>query len=327
MGATISQDHVPEQFEALKKAKQAYWKHCGVTPREQWLALPDTGVVVPGLSRIRILQVGSTDPTAPLVLFVHGGGGLASDWTPLMKQLAATTKQHRCWFLDRPGHGLMEPFDYLALQETMGAHAAAYIDAVRRAAGVDQMDLVGNSAGGAMAYFYAKEHKEHLRSFTWIGAPAFFRGQNRPVAFSILGSRLGSQLMARPPPSFLPSRILVDMFRSDPGCVPEEYVELYRAAMSCRNTSLSWSYLLRNWLTYSDKYDYSLETLDQALEGIPSCTLIVGDSEPFITNDQIAVIEAKFGKQALVIGKGHIPWHDDPGGVAAALCNILQDSS
>ena len=54
--------------------------------------------------RAHVLEWGSGPP----VLLVHGGGSFAGPWAPLMAQLVG----YRLIAIDRPGHGLSDPFVY-----------------------------------------------------------------------------------------------------------------------------------------------------------------------------------------------------------------------
>src|SRR4029453_13184775 len=53
----------------------------------------------------QLLEIGDGPP----LLLVHGGGDGAFEWVPILPQLA---RSMRVLAVDRPGHGLAEPFDY-----------------------------------------------------------------------------------------------------------------------------------------------------------------------------------------------------------------------
>src|SRR5688572_1292057 len=55
--------------------------------------------------RTQVFELGSGSP----LLYVHGGLGGAYEVVPI---LAALAKNHRVIAVDRPGHGLADPFDY-----------------------------------------------------------------------------------------------------------------------------------------------------------------------------------------------------------------------
>ena len=298
MGAKLSLEHDPDQLEALKKGEQEYLAYCDAKPREVWLDLPDDKEELHGLKKLRVLQVGAE--SGPLAVFLHGGGGLAADWAPIMKHLKI--KNRRYWFIERPGHGVSPPFDYLAIKDHIDEHAAAYVEAVREQAGVDKLDIVGNSVGGSMAFLYAKFHKEHVRSFTWIGAPGLFKNQMVPFKFKLLGSWIGTQLMASPPPASMPAQLHLEDHQQTKEGIPDCYVELYRAIMSLRNNSLSWNYLLRAYFGNKSLW-YDLSTLNQVLAPDIKCSFLVGKSEPFLLNQNWRLLKSNSGRQQFFLVK------------------------
>lgn len=93
------------------------------------------------LEGFAVHRTGSTDPAHPLLVLVHGLGGAASAWTPLVPHLAA---DHRLLLLDLPGHGSAPAIE--AAQMTPAALGARL---VRLAERLDApVHLVGHSLGG-----------------------------------------------------------------------------------------------------------------------------------------------------------------------------------
>ena len=86
MGAKLSLEHDPDQLEAVRIAEKKVLEYFQApNPRDVWLELPTSmddnnnnnendNNKLCGLKTIRVLQVGSTNPKAPLALFLHGGG-------------------------------------------------------------------------------------------------------------------------------------------------------------------------------------------------------------------------------------------------------------
>jgi 2-succinyl-6-hydroxy-2,4-cyclohexadiene-1-carboxylate synthase len=54
---------------------------------------------MPHPSKLHIERAGDTDTN---VVFLHGFIGSGSDWAAVRDAFAA---EHRCWFVDLPGHG------------------------------------------------------------------------------------------------------------------------------------------------------------------------------------------------------------------------------
>src|SRR5260370_2128911 len=104
----------------------------GLTITERLLA---SGTPV---GKARVIEAGSGTP----VLFVHGGGGFAGHWLPLLAHVSG----HRMIALDRPGCGLSDGFDYSSVDDIRG-HAVTFLGAVLDALGLDRARIVANSMG------------------------------------------------------------------------------------------------------------------------------------------------------------------------------------
>src|ERR1700761_1560547 len=96
------------------------------------------------------------DPGAPAALFVHGlaTGGLM--WRHVIEQLSGTT---RCIAIDLPAHGGTP-----ARADMSPGALAEVITELCDGLGLDQVDLVGNDTGGALAQIFAARHPERLRT-------------------------------------------------------------------------------------------------------------------------------------------------------------------
>ncbi|MFF8958326.1 alpha/beta fold hydrolase [Streptomyces sp. NPDC014894] len=92
------------------------------------------------------------DESAPPVVLAHGRGGSGADWTVIAERLAAT---RRVYAPDFGGHGLSDwPGAYGF--ERLRNELSAFI----RGLGLDSVDVVGHSMGGAAAYLLAAEEPE-----------------------------------------------------------------------------------------------------------------------------------------------------------------------
>mgnify|MGYP001054984776 CR=1 FL=1 len=106
-----------------------------------------------------ILTAGSPDGIP--VLFIHGNASSATFWEETMLALPAG---YRAIAVDLRGYGLTEakPID-----ATQGAHEwADDITALLDTLGIDKVHLVVWSLGGAVAYQFAIDHPERVRSIT-----------------------------------------------------------------------------------------------------------------------------------------------------------------
>jgi pimeloyl-ACP methyl ester carboxylesterase len=94
----------------------------------------------------------------PAALFVHGFGKSGALWRQVIEDLSGTS---RCLAPDLPAHGVSPARDDMSIT----ALAEALAD-LCDSLGLEQVDLVGNDTGGAIAQVFAGRHPGKLRSFT-----------------------------------------------------------------------------------------------------------------------------------------------------------------
>jgi pimeloyl-ACP methyl ester carboxylesterase len=87
----------------------------------------------------QVLELGDGPP----LLLVHGGGDAAFEWVPILEPLG---RRHRVLAVDRPGHGLADPYDYRGVQ--LLPHAATFLREILDALELDRVDVAANSMGG-----------------------------------------------------------------------------------------------------------------------------------------------------------------------------------
>ncbi|MGA2795237.1 MAG: alpha/beta hydrolase [Roseiarcus sp.] len=139
----------------------------------------------------RFDSIARGDPTAPLVLFLHGWPSFATSWRDVMAPAAAAG--FRAVAVDQRGYSRGarpgEVADYSV------DHLIADIDGFARAlAGNARFHLVGHDWGGLLAWSYAAHHTDRLASLTVLSTPhslAFLeamRGDPRqPVMSAYIG--------------------------------------------------------------------------------------------------------------------------------------------
>ena len=103
---------------------------------------------------IHYVDVGEGD----VALFVHGVGTSSHLWRNVIAELR---DERRCVAIDLPLHGGSASRADLSLP-AMAEAVAELCDGL----GLDQVDLVGNDTGGAIAQIFAVTHPERLRSLT-----------------------------------------------------------------------------------------------------------------------------------------------------------------
>lgn len=103
----------------------------------------------------------------PAILLIHGLGSCAEDWQPQIEALAST---HTVIAPDLRGHGgSLHATGVISVAQ----HAADMI-ALLAQEGIDQVDVVGLSMGGAVSFQLAVDQPQRVRSLTIVNsAPAF----------------------------------------------------------------------------------------------------------------------------------------------------------
>jgi len=119
-------------------------------------------------SRIRVIEDGSGDEA---VLFVHGVGGWAENWSETIERVAASGR--RAIAFDLPGFGDSTAVTGARYFEPVDPFYPAVVDGVRRALRLERPHLVGHSLGGGIAAVTAIVHPDAWRSLTLVGPGGF----------------------------------------------------------------------------------------------------------------------------------------------------------
>jgi 2-hydroxy-6-oxonona-2,4-dienedioate hydrolase len=141
---------------------------------------------------IRALVSGSPDD--PAVLLVHGGGGTAASWLPLMERLPGW----RLVAIDRPGCGMSGEIDYRTVD--LRRHAVSLLESVLDGSGLERVAVVGNSMGGLWGFWLALERPERVSALVQLGCPALLLGTSAPVMMRMLSIQ-GPRPPGPPPPA------------------------------------------------------------------------------------------------------------------------------
>jgi pimeloyl-ACP methyl ester carboxylesterase len=104
--------------------------------------------------------------------------------------------------VDRPGHGLAEPFDYTAVD--LLAHARTFLREILEALALPRADVVASSLGGLLSVALALEAPPRVARLALVGAPVgVTRDVPRPLRLlslllflPLLGRPIGKRLMS-----------------------------------------------------------------------------------------------------------------------------------
>ncbi len=175
---------------------------------------PELGLMIEAAGRLT--NVHDRGQGFPAVL-IHGSGPGVSAWANWRLNLPVLAERCRVIAPDMAGFGFTDrkPGDRYSMQGWLD-HLLGLLDAMN----LEQVDLVGNSFGGALALKFALAHPERVRKLVVMGAVSL----SFPLTEG-LDAVWGYQ------PSVENMRALLDIFAFDRGLVNDELAELrYRAA-------------------------------------------------------------------------------------------------
>jgi pimeloyl-ACP methyl ester carboxylesterase len=128
--------------------------------------------------------------TGTPLLYVHGGLSGAFDIVPILELLA---ENHRVLAVDRPGHGLADPFDYRGVD--LLEHARTFLGDILDALELQTVDVLANSIGALWSVAFAIGAPNRVSRLALVGAP--FGIARRPpllmlpFGLPLIGPRLG----------------------------------------------------------------------------------------------------------------------------------------
>ncbi|HEV2250912.1 MAG TPA: alpha/beta fold hydrolase [Candidatus Limnocylindria bacterium] len=130
-------------------------------------------------SRLRVIEDGAGPES---VLFVHGVGGWAENWTETIERVAASGR--RAVAFDLPGFGESTRVRDARYFDPRDPFYPEVVAGLRLALDLGRTHLVGHSLGGAVSAITSVVHPEPWRSLTLV-APGGF-GQDVPAVLRVL---------------------------------------------------------------------------------------------------------------------------------------------
>jgi pimeloyl-ACP methyl ester carboxylesterase len=255
--------------------------------------------------RVRVIESGEGPP----VLMVHGGGGFVSLWASLLPVLGG----RRLIAVDRPGHGLSDPFDYRGVDQRR--HALDFLTSVMTALELRGVPLIGNSMGGLWALWLAVDRPDLVSRLALLGWPALLLDTSAPLPMRMLAiPGIGVWMMSAEKPSRAQARTIFG--RMGHGEVldqlPEELFDCFAAGESMTGYQRAYQSLLNGSLRLRGGRPGSGISRDELRAVRQPVLMIVGRKDPFTRPAITARAPASFAHASLVITEGgHLPWLDD----------------
>ena len=266
----------------------------------------------------QVFELGSGPP----LLYVHGGLGGAYEVVPI---LAALAQAHRVLAVDRPGHGLADPFDYRGVD--LLAHARTFLRDIVDALELPTVDVIANSMGGLWSVAFALDAPGRVSHLALVGAP-FGIMQRPPLQMLPLGLPLIGHRLCR----YLFSNATRDGSRKFFGQLMVEHPERVDdrlldvdVAHSRRNVEsmLSLIACIADWRRLGYRRELILGDRWRALT-VPTL-LVWPEHDAFGSPEEGEALAATNPSLRLVRvpGAGHLPWIDDPDTVVAEIERFL----
>jgi len=273
------------EVEAYQKAQEALLKKYGVEAKSRPVKLKKPEMTV------HVLEAGRGDP----VILIHGGGGVAAQWVPVMSSLQ---KEFRLYALDRSGCGLTDKFDF---RETdLREHAVDVITGLMDALELPKAALVGNSMGGLWAMQFALAKPDRVTKLVLLGEPAGSGPATAPPPPAAKNQSLQSLR------GFYAARLVADVSR-----VPEEFLAVDLAGRQLPGAADSWNTMIEK----IGKDKCGAYSLRPELKGLRTPTLFVwGDKDRFgvpTLGEEMAKLAPK-ARCVVLRDAGHLPWLDRP---------------
>ena len=268
--------------------------------------------------RTQVFELGSGSP----LLYVHGGLGGAYEVVPI---LAALAKNHRVIAVDRPGHGLADPFDYRGVD--LLDHARTFLGDILDALELSTVDVVANSMGALWCVAFGIDAPSRVSRLALVGAP--FGIARRPpllmlpFGLPLIGPRLGRYVLSNATREG--SRKFWDqLFVEHPERLDDLLLDV-DVAHTRRNVAsmLSLIACVADWRRLGYRRELTLGERWRALT-IPTL-LLWPEHDAFGSPEAGETLVATNPNLRLVRlpGAGHLPWIDDPGLVVVEIERFL----
>jgi 2-hydroxy-6-oxonona-2,4-dienedioate hydrolase len=294
----------------FREAERELWQSVRLQPSERQIRLAGTG------TKVRIQEIDSGAPA----LFIHGGPNAGSTWATLLQHITG----FRCLLVDRPGTGLSEPFAITA--ENLAGFGASFVADVLDGLEVESAHVVASSFGGHLAFRSAATHPERFRRMVQMACPALSPGEQLPLFLRLLKVGVFRRLLKVLPPNHRANRSIMRQIGHgaslDTGRMPENFMNWYLELQRHTDTNAHDSAMIARVFSQRDALTLSDDLLGRV--NVPT-QFLWGADDPFGDEDVARYMVSRLpdARLTMIPAAGHLPWLDDPAGVAIATMEFL----
>lgn len=273
--------------------------------------------VLPG-ELVHVLERGQGEPG----LVLHGSGPTALQFLPLITEIRDST----VIAVDRPGFGLSDPHDW---PEDRRMAAVEWIDQLLKALDLSTVDLLGSSAGGTWAIWYALAHPGRVTSLVLLGAPPTLTVNTPPAPLRMIASMDPAHPPQMPPPSR--DTVIQGMASMGEGNTIANYPAQIEAMVAAAKDPISGRASLDEFkaLISADGWQPGVETPIDELGRLEASTLLIwGDNDP-LGDVQAArrTADAIPQSQLEILPAGHAPWLGQPKEIGERITQFMRPTN
>jgi len=250
---------------------------------------------------------------------LHGSGPSALLFLPLLEKLIGV----RAIAVDRPGFGLSDPHAW----PTTGRREAAveWVGSLLDGLDLKEAALLGSSAGGTWAIWFALAHPDRVSRLILLGAPPTLSVNMPPPPLRGIASIDPADPPPMPPPS--PETVIQSMSGMGEGATIVNYPEQIDALVAAGQdpvASMANMDELRTLIS-PEGWQPSVETRVSELEGLkPSTLLVWGTHDPLGGTDAARQAASAIPDAQLeMLDSGHGPWLGHPDQVANLVSTFI----
>ena len=260
--------------------------------------------------RVHVLEHGDGPP----LVMLHGSGPTSLQLLPLIRRISRS----RVVAVDRPGFGLSDRHRWTGPRRKA---AVEWLDLVLDAAGLRSVNLLGSSAGGTWAIWYALANPDRVQRLVLVGAPPALSATTPPEPLRMVASIDPANPPETPPPSR--ETVVGSMAAMGEAETIVTYPDLLDAMIAAGRDATSGQASLDELkaLIAPDGWQPEAQTdLDELRAIAPPTLLIWGRNDPLGDHRAATLVADAIPDSRLeLLDAGHGPWLGHPDTVASLV--------